>query len=165
MTKDLPAFIDPVRLAQTGCVLQGQIAVAECSRIVDRLCSTAGQVSFEWLFTKNEQQRPIIQGWVKAPLQLLCQRCLKQMCWQVEAKVALVVLTEGQSDAHLPPGYEALVLTKTPVSLKTLIEDEIILALPIAAMHDVCQTNDYCLTVQEEEAGNDNPFQILKNYK
>jgi len=85
----------------------------------------------------------------------------------LETTVSLVLLREGQDEDNLPVGYEALVLTEKPVSLLTLIEDEIILALPVAVMHDECPTNNYCLPHQFDEKviHQHNPFQVLKRLK
>lgn len=167
MLKDLPAFIDPLRLAQEDCVLRGQIAVEQFSRILESLCNTQGEASFEWLFTTNEQQQPIVTGWIKAPLQMTCQRCLQPMTWQVETSVSLVILTDEQSEDSIPADCEALVITKVPVSLVTLIEDEIILALPIATLHRACPASDYGLPSGDEEGMDQysNPFKILKMLK
>jgi uncharacterized protein len=167
MLKDFPTFIDPLRLAQENCVLRGHIAVEQFSRILNSLCNTQGTASFEWLFTTDEQH-PIIKGWIKAPLQMVCQRCLQQMTWDLETQVSLVILTDDQSDKTTPPDYETLVITKIPVSLVALIEDEIILALPIAVTHDKCLTNDYCLPDEVDSKvkdQQDNPFQVLKMLK
>lgn len=167
MLNDLPAFIDPLRLAQENCLLHGQIAVEQFSRVVGSLSSTQGTVSFEWLFTTLDEQQAIIKGWVRAPLQMVCQRCLQQMTYFLETTVSLVILADGQNDDDLLAGYEALVLTEIPVSLITLLEDEIILALPIAVVHDECPTNDYCFSNECDEKGLDqyNPFQVLKILK
>lgn len=167
MSKKLPAFIDPFQLAQENCALHGQIAVEQFSRVLDSLCSTEGNVLFEWLFTTLDEQQAIIKGWVKAPLQMVCQRCLQQMTYFLETTVSLVILADEQDDSDLLVDYEALVITKTPVSLVALIEDEIILALPIAVMHDECPINDYCLSTDFDEKimEQHNPFQVLKILK
>lgn len=167
MLNNYPAFIDPIRLAQDDCLLRGQFAVEQLLRIQNSLCSSEGDVTFEWSFTTNEQQQPLIQGWVRTQLQMICQRCLQKMTWPLDIQVALVILTPGQRDDDLSLGYEALVVTKTPLSLVSLIEDEIILALPIAVTHTECTVNDYCLPDRFREAPveRNNPFQILRSLK
>jgi uncharacterized protein len=51
----------------------------------------------------------------------------------IELSLALVA-TEAQADS-LPDGYEPLVLDSPMLSLIALVEDELILALPIVALH------------------------------
>jgi len=82
MLKDLPTFIDPFHLAQENRVLHGQIAVEQFTRVLDSLYGTQGNVSFEWLFTTVDGQQAIIKGWIRAPLQMVCQRCLQQIVWK-----------------------------------------------------------------------------------
>lgn len=166
MLKDLPTLVDPLRLAQEKCTLRGQIAIEQFARVLDSLCGTQGEVAFEWRFTTINEQ-PIIEGWVNAPLQMVCQRCLQPMTYYLGTSVSLAILTEGQNDDNLPAGYEALIVSETPVSLLALVEDEIILALPVAVMHDECPTNNYCLPVDSDKGviKQHNPFQVLKRLK
>jgi len=163
MLEDLPTLIDPKHLAFQGYHLKGSVALEQMSRMTDVLCEVAGNVVIDWLFTTDEQQRPIIQGYIQTQLSLQCQRCLQPMLWPIHAKVALMVLKEGQTEDDLPLGYETLTLTNTPISLPTLIEDELILALPIVVKHMVCSSNEYQLNKSQLEKSRlkNNPFQIL----
>lgn len=167
MLKDLPTFIDPKLLAFQGCHLKGRVALAQMSRMADRLSDFKGDVEIDWLFALDEKQRATIQGSVQAQLSLQCQRCLQPMPMAIDAKVVLMILKEGQTEDELPEGYEALTLTKTPVSLITLIEDELILALPIVAKHTVCPSNEFEMSESELENNHlqNNPFHVLSSLK
>ncbi len=164
MLKNLPTLIDPKRLALHGAHLKGQVALAEMSRLHENLCEIRGDVHIDWLFATDEQNRTTIQGKVQTQLFLQCQRCLQPMSYPIDAKVALMVVTEKQKN-DLPAGYEALTLTSTPISLITLIEDELILALPIVAMHTTCPSNEYKPQNIENNTFQNNPFQILSKLK
>jgi uncharacterized protein len=167
MLKDLPAFIDLKHLALQDYHLKGQVALAQMSRLRDNLCETQGEVHVDWTFTIDKQQRPTITGYLQAQLPMQCQRCLQPMQWPIDTQVALVVLAHGQSEDDLPVGYEALNLTSVPVSLITLVEDELILALPIVAMHTTCPFNEYQVTdsLEKEFTNQHNPFHILAKLK
>jgi len=166
MLKDLPTFIEPKQLAFQDTRLKGAVALAQMSRLHDSLYDSKGDVNIDWLFGLDDKQRPTIVGRVQAQLSLQCQRCLQAMPWAIDANVALMILKEGQTEDDLPVGYESLTLTKIPVSLTTLIEDELILALPIVVKHTVCPSNEF--QMRESENNNNvqnNPFHVLSSLK
>lgn len=167
MLKELPRLIDVKRLAFQGSHMKGRVALAQMSRLIELLSDVNGYVEIDWLFALDDQQRPMIQGSVLGQLSLQCQACLQPMPWTVDAKVALIILKEGQTQDDLPDGYEALSLTDTPVSLIRLIEDELILALPIVASHAACPYNKYQISESDLENNKlqKNPFQILSSLK
>jgi uncharacterized protein len=163
MLKDLPTWIDPKCLAVARENLNGHIAFAQMERLRHSLCDVQGDAHIDWLFATDNKQRPTIFGRVQAQLPMLCQRCLQPMYWAIDKRVALVVLThEPTENDELPTGYEAITLTSTPVSLKSLIEDELILALPITAAHQACPSNEYKLPAEDLTFRN-NPFHVLSN--
>ncbi len=167
MFKELPAFIDPKRLAFQGTHLKGVVALTQMSLLGDMLCDIQGEAQIDWLFALDDKHRPTINGRVHAQITLLCQRCLKPMLYPVDVQVALLVLTEEQDYDDEPVGYEAITLNGTQVSLVKLIEDELILAIPIMAKHTICPSNDYQLDENISENNNiiNNHFQVLSTLK
>lgn len=168
MLKDLPLLIDPTHLAVARSHLNGHVALAHMERLRDSLCDVQGDAHINWLFAMDDKQRSTISGGVQAQLPILCQRCLQPMLWSIDKKVALVILTEEATEnEELPADYEAYTLTSTPVLLRTLIEDELILALPIIARHEACPSNEYQLPeiLGEDLTFRNNPFHVLSKLK
>ncbi|MEK8021990.1 MAG: YceD family protein [Candidatus Parabeggiatoa sp.] len=167
MLKELPTLIEPVGLAFQGKQLKGQVSLMQMSRLHDSLCEVGGEVYIDWLFTTDDKQRPTVIGSVQTLLKMICQRCLQPMQWPIDAKVALIILKNGQTEDELPVGYEALTLTSTQVSLITLIENELILALPIVARHTTCPSNEYQLAenFNKDLTYQNNPFHVLSELK
>ena len=166
MLNDLPTFIDPLHLAKQGSSLQGSLAVAQMSRLHQSLCEVQGEVYIDWQF-QTEQQWATITGSIQTQLHMLCQRCLQPVGWSIHARVALVALPHGHSEEDLPEGFEVLTLTSHPIPLLTLVEDELILALPIVVRHSVCPSNEYQVTntTTSEPAESYRPFQVLSQWK
>lgn len=167
MLEELPRFIEPKQLALQNAHLKGEVALAQLERLHDSLCEVQGTVKIEWTFACDDKQRPTIQGSIQAQLPMLCQRCLQPLQWTIDTQVALVIFdNEPHPDEELLMEYEVIILNENPVSLWNLIEDEIILALPIIAKHDTCIANEYQLSA-EKLANNacSNPFQILLELK
>jgi len=170
MLEDLPEFIDLAKLAKQNATLKGQVKLEQLTRLQTSLCDTQGEIHIDWALSLDRRYRPIIEGRLTGVLHIECQRCLQPMQWAMNAHVALVVFTEGQTEADIPEGYEALVLTESPTSLKHLVEDEIILALPIMPVHEGdCPSNNYQLsdTAEQDELPEEryNPFQVLEKLK
>ncbi len=169
MFKELPAFIDPKRLASQGTNLRGVVTLAQMSRLKDMLCDIQGEAQIDWLFALDDKHRPTINGRLLAQITLLCQRCLKPMLYSVDVPVSLLVLTEElDDDDEEPIGYEPIILnSSTEVSLIKLIEDELILAIPIIAKHKTCPSNEFQLDENISENNNiiNNPFQVLSTLK
>ncbi|MDM8566934.1 YceD family protein [Candidatus Halobeggiatoa sp. HSG11] len=166
MLETLPKWIHSQHLAVKGRNLKGQVAISELSeRLCDNLCNTDGYVQIDWQFILDDKKRPTISGQVETQLQMLCQRCLIPVVITVNAKVALVVFTEEPSQyEELPPDYETITLPNKPVSLLTLIENELILALPVVAKHEICPSNEFQMQDEAIEQ-NDNPFSVLSKLK
>ncbi len=167
MSKELPTLIEPVRLAFQGEQLKGKVPLKPMSRLHDSLCEVEGEVDIDWLFTTDDKQRPTLIGRVQTQLKMLCQRCLQPIKWPIDAQVALVILKKGQTEDELPDGFEALTLTSAQVSLITLIENELILALPIVAKHTTCSSNEYQLAenFNKDLTYQNNPFHVLSELK
>ncbi|MFK5971417.1 MAG: YceD family protein [Candidatus Marithrix sp.] len=171
MLETLPEWIHSQHLAAKRHNLIGQIAVSKLSqRLCDNLYSKDGYVQINWQFILDNKKRPTISGQIQAQLQMLCQRCLTPVTTTVNAKIALVIFTEEPSKYEkIPPNYESIILPNKPILLFTLIENELILALPIVARHEICPTNEFQL---EDEQANDiiveqdnNPFNMLAKLK
>ena len=165
----LPVHIDPIRLAETRRLLQGEVALAEMSRLVEALQDNDGNVSVSLEFGIDEEGIRVMRGRVQGEVTLLCQRCLEPMRQQIDSEFSLgLVRNETEAD-ELPSYYEPLLLDGKPLFLRDVIEDEMLLALPIVPRHpaDECEARlESSGTEKEQEDGKrDNPFAGLAGLK
>lgn len=165
MSTELPEFIEPLRLAQHERSLQGLLPIAQMARLQDSLCDNQGEISVVLQFQYDDQHRPVILGKIQGQLALLCQRCLQPMQYVLQREVVLFILKTGQSDEGLPETADFLTLEQNSLSLWDLVEDEIILSLPIVALHEQCPQNEYSLPDEIAQADRPNPFQLLAKLK
>ena len=167
MFEELPTLIDPQYLALQGSHLQGEISLARLVRLHDSLSKTGQNdvVYIDWQFANDAQNRPTINGYTQTQLPLVCQRCLQTMRLSLKTKIALLFLTNNEND--LPKNYEVFNLASIPISLITLIEDELILALPIVTVHKKCSSNKHLLPndFAPNNTVQNNPFQVLEKLK
>ncbi len=137
MMKALPHKIDPMRCAHQQLRLDGSVQ-GKMPRLETSLTAPLQEgVEIHWRFYQDEAQRARVEGSVAVRLSLLCQRCLQPLYWQVHANTRLCFLKPGQQD-DFPSEIEVVVVESPLISLVELIEDELILALPLAPMHEQC---------------------------
>jgi uncharacterized protein len=165
----LPVHIDPIRMAETRRLLQGEVAVAEMSRLVEALQDSDGSVSVSLEFGIDEEGIRVMRGRVQAEVSLLCQRCLEPMRQHIDNEFALgLVRSETEAD-ELPSYYEPLLLDGKPLFLRDVIEDELLLALPIVPRHatEACGVHLENTEAETEQKGDkqDNPFASLTELK
>jgi uncharacterized protein len=165
----LPVHIDPIRMADTRRLLQGEVALAEMPRLVDALQDGDGNVSVSLEFGIDEEGIRVMRGRVQAEVTLVCQRCLEAMRHQVDNQFALGLVRSETEAEELPSHYEPLLLDGKPLFLRDVIEDEMLLALPIVPRHppQECGAKMESGKAETEQDGGqrDNPFASLAELK
>ncbi len=183
MSSVLPEFIDIPRLVKHRGHFQGSYSLAQLTRVHDRLHTIEGKVDFSLDFQHDEQWRMCVIGQLSSTVIMECQRCLQAVRVEIQQPIALIALAEGQSDENLPEGYEPLWLEDSPLKLQELIEDELILAMPMIARHDPCPDlaeevisvlvtetdagveDSALLPIEEASTRPANPFAVLASLK
>lgn len=172
MLTRLPLFIDPLTLCGRGQQLQGLISLAGMERLADSLSHQNGAVEVDLKFDVDAQDLKYMSGHLKSELALPCQRCFETLLEPIEIDVVLGFVNSESVGRELPAEYEPFVLTTPTVSLSELIEDELILALPIVALHSL-QTCSAAAQQEETESSScadggkkkKNPFAVLAELK
>lgn len=168
MQSRLPEYCDLYQLADKLAAMSGYWPVAKMPRLLTLLAADTGQVKADLEFGRQGRTR-FIKGSVSADVEMQCQRCLETTSVSLKTEF-LVALVEDESQIEkLPEQYEALI-TEGRHFLPDVIEDELILAVPIIATHD-SNCSDYVkeyevvpgVSQQEETAKKPNPFAVLKD--
>lgn len=137
-----PRKLDAAALAANAAVLEGQWPLAGMARLGDGRAQ-AGDV--QW--SVRGQQRPVAGGepqiWLhlaaRARVELECQRCLQSMPWDLEVLRALRFVDGEDAAAALDAeGEDDVLALPRSLDLQELIEDELLLALPLVPMHAQC---------------------------
>lgn len=170
MSPRLPERIDPLRLAESGRVLEGQLAIAGMGRLRPVLHSADGSVAVRLVFGVDDSGVPSLRGWGSVRLELICQRCMQPMSLPVTLEFVLGLVTSSGQAECLPGHYEPLIVESRSVLLADIIEDELILALPIVVMHPLeeCPAANLADTAEAPEttaAPEANPFAVLAQLK
>ncbi len=128
-------------MAGRGTVLEGEIPLEKLHRLTPLLESARGSVKAALRFRQDERGWPIIALEYETAVRLVCQRCLEPVEYELEDRVEFAVLESPAMAQHLPEEYEPLVLEDERFSPAMLVEDELIIALPLVPRHepDVCE--------------------------
>ncbi|MEW8507692.1 MAG: YceD family protein [Candidatus Thiodiazotropha sp.] len=171
MLKRFPDRLDPWRFADLGKEIGGELPLETFSRLSACLLGPAGDVSFKLVFSRDQERRATLSGWLKAVLPLQCQRCLEKIDLPIYARLS-VVFVQGLDEAEmLPEEVEPWLVEEDQVVFKELIEDELLLALPQVAMHEpgACRTPATDLVEETPKESSkqerENPFAVLADIK
>ncbi|WP_127477372.1 YceD family protein [Sulfurivermis fontis] len=164
----LPLHIDPLRLARAGAQLRGRMPMAEMERFAPLLAQVPGEVEVALDFRVDVERRAFMRLQLRTEVILVCQRCLGPVIHFIEVERLLGVVTSEAQAEKLPDIYEPLYVTEEPLFLREVIEDELILSLPIVPRH----AEDECApavtgagTDNEAGAARENPFTVLAGLK
>jgi uncharacterized protein len=134
MSADLPESVDVWRMVAQGRHFEGSLALASMPRLAESLTGTAGALKFSMEFGRDAFGIGFVALHVEGTLPLLCQRRLESFDWPVLLDTKLGLIRTEEDEAGLPPGYEPLLVQETDIRPADVIEDELILALPLVPL-------------------------------
>ncbi|MDF1629555.1 MAG: YceD family protein [Alcanivoracaceae bacterium] len=163
----LPSFLEPRKLADQEAEIKGQTTVARLPRLAEFRHSQDEIVEVALRFGRDEERRQQVTGTVKTRLQLTCQRCLELVQTAVQANVALVMVYDEEQIKALPEHLDPWLVTDERITLSELLEEELLLALPLVAMHEQCPVvlHKSAEPAAAVESKRDNPFAVLAQLK
>jgi DUF177 domain-containing protein len=126
---------DLERLAERGSVLKGEIELKRLARLREILLSDDGAVAASLTFRRREGGCLVADLAYEAALSLACQRCLEPLTHVAKAEVEIGIVENESMQACLPDGCEVFVLGDDRLLPSRLIEDELIVSLPLVPRH------------------------------
>ena len=172
-----PRRLDVAAFAATGGELRGAWEATQLRRLqsatIDpsaeaRRGDVAWQARGERLPLPGAGTRPSLLIEAETDVTLECQRCLQPMRWPLQARRRIFFVEGEDAAAALDAENEDDVLALAPaLDLQALVEDELLLALPIVPRHEVCPEPLARPFVEEESAPvpEDSPFAVLSALK
>lgn len=165
MSSRRPENVDPWRVSEQKQTFSGSVQLGDLSRLAPLLSRLEGVAEYRFLFSRDQHRRPLIEGHVEATLWQTCQRCLEEMPIRVDSNFSLVVVQGYDEAEQLDDTFEPLLAEEGAVSLLELVEDELLLALPVVALHAHCEAPAYDDEEMTVEEPRENPFAALKHLK
>lgn len=132
-----PGAFDAYRLARERGVLTGTLDVEASERLEDRTAPGPGTVSWRIEGTTDEVGRLAIAIDLEGAVPVTCQRCLSDFPLPVEHRtLAVLARNEKEADELDASSDHEVVVADHPLDAVELVEDELLLTLPYAPMHE-----------------------------
>ena len=136
----LKRITDAFRFAKEGRVLEGTLPLSALERLHDLLAVVEGEITFRLEGSKGARGEHLLQLVVTGTLSLACQRCLKAVPYDLDVDSLLELVPEGAelSQDELEDDTRDFLPVAKELEVAELVEDEILLALPVAPRHEKC---------------------------
>jgi uncharacterized protein len=160
--KGFPEVIDALAFAREGAAVVGMVEVAALTRLMEVLADNGGHLRCKVAGYRDGEGNSWLTLGISGSVTLVCQRCLATLPFPVDVATRLMLVGPGQpwpDEELVDDGYDAVAAEKE-MSLLALIEDEVLLALPIAPMHDTCSA-----PMSLDEEFEPSPFSVLAKFK
>jgi uncharacterized protein len=152
-------IIDSVTFARKSGLLQGELPVAELARVLDMLTASAGNLAYRVRGQMEPRKQPQLTVEIDGVLSVRCQRCLEGIDHPIRIRSLLELIgnEEEPTQEEIEDDSKDFLVAQKELDVVALIEDEIILDLPVAPRHENC-TLPGAGKRQEERS----PFAVLK---
>ncbi|MET3654175.1 YceD family protein [Dyella japonica] len=170
MSVTLPESVDAWRMVSARRSFEGELPVVAMKRLGGALAGTEGTARYELDFGRDEFGTAYLDVRVQAPLTLTCQRSLEPFVLPVAVDSRLGLIRSERDEAALPPQVEPLLIADDgKLSLVDVIEDELLLALPLVPVNPDSTLPEEVVGPSPEEISSerrsDNPFAVLRELK
>jgi len=130
MSLEYPDLIDPKKAAEGQRTFSGTVPINRMDRLKPFLANDRGEAKFSAQFDKDSLVGVKIQVDVEAALWLVCQRSLEPYQELINRSSLLGVVNDISEEGLLPDGYEGILAEHGKIAFLTMVEDELLLALP-----------------------------------
>ncbi|TKB45904.1 23S rRNA accumulation protein YceD [Thalassotalea mangrovi] len=165
----LPITIDPYKSAQRRLVCEGYFELSGLDRLQAVTQGHGEQVNVKITFDVDEQGLIVLSGTAQASVSLTCQRCNEEFSQDLNVEFCYSPVKHEDAAARLPSYYDAVELDENgEVNLRELVEDELILAIPLIPKHELedCPADaDSTWGKLPDTLEKPNPFDVLKQLK
>ena len=156
-------IINNLEFAQSHQTLVDEIAVLNCERLAEMLAPNLsnGQISYKLTGAAKQLRNPSLHLHINAKLPVTCQRCLDEMQVQLSLDFSYMVCQTLPIETDENDDTDWLEAAAN-MNLQELIEDELLLAMPIAPMHELVNGQN-CSQQSTQSGEKPNPFAVLKS--
>jgi uncharacterized protein len=166
-----PLLIDNIAFSKKNERIEGELSLQDCPRLRELMQSSnltnptkinhTGLISYVLQGKTDEAGQHILQLTILSSLSAACQRCLSAMPLNINLNFNYLIGEVSDTDVEAvdvdnSDDYDLQQANKA-MDLIALIEDEIIMAMPIAPMHE-----EGCTELTTQSGEKPNPFAVLK---
>lgn len=157
-------FIQPLNYAMSARERSGEVLVKALDpRVTSSLSDIEGKIRYHVRGSRDGMLRPTLTLRISLSTSLACQRCLGLIAYNLEINAVLTFFKDEaalETAEQINPEIDGVLLVEE-FDLLALIEDEILMALPMSPKHKICP-NDILAEINKDKP---NPFTVLLNLK
>jgi uncharacterized protein len=153
-------------LVGTETAVAFAIPLADLPRVSHELTSKDGEATGHVRFAR-QQGHAVADLEVSAQPEVVCQRCMQPMRWPVNVKSRVALVSDYDAADRVPDEMEVFLVEGDSVSVRDLVDEEVMLALPNVARHDEdseCARQKVQLPGQPEEPDDGPDLQVQKPF-
>ena len=173
-TGALPKQLDLRSLAARGVQISGTVSPEDLPRLAEAGIGIVDLGSAAFDFCRDEEARYVVAVSVEAKVVMRCQRCLSDMEVLITTASLMACVWTDEEAAALPAAYEPFIVDDA-ADLSDIVEEEILLAIPVAPTHErECKSAEQQAALAAEAQGSaevgdtgerDSPFAVLERLK
>ena len=153
-------------MVATQRIFEGVLPLSDMPRLRGALADTEGSARVSVEFGEDALRVPFVELRIDAKLPLECQRSLQRFGYPVKIVQRLGLIRDEEGEDALPEGYEALLVGDDGMMRPAdLVEDELILAVPVVPVAPGTDEVERDWDPPEEETQRANPFSVLSSLK
>ena len=138
----LPQSVTAKKLVDSGATLVGAIAADRLPRVADAVEVILGKIEVELAFSRGADYKAIIDLQIAGDVHMQCQRCLTPVTVALKIKNSLTIVAHDEEAKSRIKDLEPVMLEEGILDIDTLVEEEILLSLPLIAMHPLLDQLD-----------------------
>lgn len=156
--------INGLEFAEKSLKIHGRISPSQLDRVAESLSPEGGELQYELQGCLDEQGVPGLVLQVHGWLGLVCQRCLGPLQYPLDTQVRFALVRSEQELPALEDERDDVdyLVVDGPLDVTELIEDEVLLSLPLAAVHEQGPCAEDARQSPEQK---ESPFKVLQGLK
>jgi len=132
----IPLRVKASQAALRHAAFTGSVPLAKLPRLSASLAETSGTLQVELQATRDGEGQDWLHGEIRGRLPLTCQRGLHAFDWDCDVALSLALVESESEEAKLLKETESYLVEDDELPLRDLVEEEVLLALPIVPRCD-----------------------------
>jgi uncharacterized protein len=163
-SQKLPRTVSLRKSVNSRATYAGKVPLAQLARLADiaaAMDEAPQDIVASVTFGESDDYKPTLSLTARAKIGLQCQRCMGEVLQPIEVASTLTVVRHDEEAKNRLGELEPLIIDDDSVDLHALLEEEVLLALPIVAMHPEQNCSVVTRFSPPAQSGGDAPNQDL----
>lgn len=138
MKDGIPQRVKASSAVDRGSAWQGSLAIAKLPRLAAAVAETRGALQAVLAAGRDDAGTARLSGTVDGELYLVCQHCMDTFTWALHLELELRLVSSEAEERRMLHESEPYLVEGDSLPLQALVEEEVLLALPIAPRCGAC---------------------------